>query len=157
MNTKTDSTANTVTNTNTKRRLGVRRAFCASLAAITIGVGAGALSSASPASAASGVRACFQHKGSTARQMKADLELWSNGKWYRVASGYTSMNDGCVYASITGTGQNYPARWVLNHYDSFSGNTYWGAPNTYALQGSQYANFGIVDYKCYGSCTAFNW
>ena len=124
MSTNTNTDANTNSTTDDvlvaghthQRTLGrVRRRVALLVAILSLGTAAGALTSAQPAAAASGVGYCFKTRtGMIVAPATTYLELYYNGRWNRVAAGSTSTWNGCGSFTMSGSYQSYYSRVSLS-------------------------------------------
>jgi hypothetical protein len=102
---------NTLSAPATSRRL--RRLVTRSVLAFVLAVGT-LVGTATPAEAASGVKACFVHEnGTPAWGVTAELQVWL-GAWYPLLSMELGPA-GCAYWSIDPGAYGYSFRIVANH------------------------------------------
>lgn len=138
--------------TTTERRRGRWRRRLVVLVVAAIAVVSAGLTSAQPASAATGVRGCFRaYSGLVIGGQWTLLEIYVQGRWHPAAMAMTSSRNGCVSYYPQGDARWYPARIRMESRAStgdwfFATSPYWAPAGT----GSYYVGTAIV--RCVGFC-----
>jgi hypothetical protein len=134
------------------RRSGVRRIVGGALAALMLGLGVGAVSSAQPAAAASGMTLCLKTRTGLTVPAWAYSEIYVQGQWYptQLKSG---GNNGCVTFYLNGAERSYPAR--IRVPSQASGTNTIGYTTGWVAAGSQSYHFGTKQPWCVGFCYGY--